>query len=74
MEPDRIAAAVALAIELSGQERLVAADRPVTAPWLRECLDAIPYERPSGKERTWFVLLHPATMAVRIATSNDIRN
>jgi hypothetical protein len=31
MEQDRSAAAMALAIEVSGQERLVAADRPVTA-------------------------------------------
>jgi hypothetical protein len=35
MESDRIAEATAVASELSGQERLVAADRPVPAAWYR---------------------------------------
>jgi hypothetical protein len=58
MELDLIAEAMVLAIELSGQERLVAADRPVTAAWLR----------------TGFVLVQPETKALRIAWSNDFGN
>jgi hypothetical protein len=90
MEPELIAEAMALAIELSGHQRLVAADRPVTAAWLLEGLDAIPYDQPSGAdgegfvvvgelrdvraERTGFVLVQPETKALRIAWSNDFGN
>jgi hypothetical protein len=90
MEPDLIAEAMTLAVELSGQERLVAADRPVTAAWLLEGFDAIPYDQPSGTdaegfitvgerrdlraERTGFVLVHPDSKALRIAWSNDFGN
>jgi hypothetical protein len=90
LEPDLSAAAMALAIELSGQQRLAAADRPVTASWLFDDLDAVPYERPSGTdaegfvtvgeqrdlrfERTDFVLVQPETRALRIAWSNDFGN
>jgi hypothetical protein len=90
MEPDLIAEAMALAVELSDQERHDAAGRPVAAAWLLEGLDAVPYNQPSGAdpegfvpvgelrdvraERTGFVLLHPATKAVRIAWSNDFGN
>jgi hypothetical protein len=49
-----IAEAMALAIELSGQERL-GADRPVTAAWLLEGLDAIAYDQPSGADADGFV-------------------
>jgi len=90
MEPQLIADAMALALELSGQERLVAADQPVTAAWLAEGMEAVPYEQPSGAdgdgfvtvgelrdlrdERTGFVLVHPATKALRISGSNDFGN
>jgi hypothetical protein len=90
MEPDLIDEAMALAVELSGRERLVAADRPVTAAWLLEGLDAVPYDQPSGAdaegfvtvgelrdrraEQTGFVLVHPDTKVVRIAWSNDFGN
>jgi hypothetical protein len=87
MESDLIAEAMALAIEVSGQERLFAADRAVTAAWLLEGLDAMAYDQPSGAdaegfvtvgelrdvraERTGFVLVQPETKALRIAWSND---
>ena len=90
MEPQLIADAMALALELSGQERLVAADRPVTVAWLAEGMEAVPYAQPSGAdgdgfvtvgelrdrrdERTGFVLARPATKALRIAWSNDFGN
>ena len=90
MESDLIAEAMALAFELSAQERLVAADMPVTAAWLAEDLESVAYDQPSGAdddgfvtvgelrdrrdERTGFVLAHPATKALRIAWSNDFGN
>jgi hypothetical protein len=87
LEPDLSAEAMALAIESSGQEHLIAADRPVTAAWLLEGLDAVPDDRPSGAdgegfvtvgeprdlraERTEFVLAQPDTASMMIAWSAD---
>jgi hypothetical protein len=87
MEASLIVAAMTLAIELSGQERLVAADRPVTAAWVFGDLDAIADARPSGAdgdgfvtggelrdrraERTGFMLVPPGSKARRIAWCND---
>jgi hypothetical protein len=90
MESELIAEAMALAFELSGQERLVAADRPVTAAWLAEGIDAVPYDQPNGpdaegfvtvgelrdlrEERAGFVLVQTQTKALRIAWSNAFGN
>ena len=86
MEPDLIAEAMALAVELRGQERLVAADRPATATWLREGLDAVAYDQPAGPDADGFItvgerrvrradgtgfgLVHPDTTALRLAGSH----
>jgi hypothetical protein len=90
MESDLIGEAMNLALNLAFQERLDAADQPVTAAWLAEGVDVVPYDRPSGvdgegfvtvgelrdrrDERTGFVLVQPETKALRIAWSNDFGN
>lgn len=90
MEPGLIAEAMTLALDLAASERRTAADVPVTVAWLAEGLDAVPYERLSGADgdgfvtvgevrdgraaRTGFVLLQPATKALRIVWSNDFGN
>ena len=90
MDPNLIAEAMALALDLAYQARLDAADQPVRAAWLAEHVAAVPYDQPSGadpdgfvtvgelrdlrEERTGFVLVHPATKDVPIAWGTEFGN
>jgi hypothetical protein len=87
MKPDLVTDAMALAFNLATNERLNAADAPVTAAWLAEGLDRVADERPSGAdgegsvtvgelrdardEPIGFVRVQPGTKARRIVGSED---
>jgi hypothetical protein len=90
MKPQLVADAMTLALELIHNETRADVAMPVTDAWLQEGLEAAPYAQPSGAdeagfvtvgevrdrrdERTGFVLVHPATKALRISWSNDFGN
>lgn len=90
MEPDLIAEAMQLALELTYHEFRASPDCSLTDTWLRAAIEAKPYDHPSGADhegfgtvgelhnrpwmRTGFVLLNPDTNAVKIAWSSDAGN